>query len=151
MLSDMGQTSDHEFDRKTQEHPISENLIHVLQKWERRPIMNSIARHRNTYIARDGSKFRSRIQSPDTGAHSFGTEWGRGGSPWAHIEGQRSCGLQEVFWMPPRPLGHHLISKNVNIYDFHIPPHLVWDSSPCVTIVFIDHMLWSSVFGRRAV
>ena len=44
---------------------------------------------------------------------SFGPELGRHGSPRAHTEGQRSHGLQEGFWMPPGPLGHHIISKNV--------------------------------------
>ena len=43
---------------------------------------------------------------------SFGSELGRHGSPRAHTEGQRSHGLQEGFWMPPRPLEHHIISIN---------------------------------------
>ena len=42
---------------------------------------------------------------------SFGAEWGRGWSPRADTQGQRSHGLQEGFWIPPRPLGYHIISK----------------------------------------
>ena len=40
---------------------------------------------------------------------SFGPEWGRHGSPRAHTQSERSHGLQEGFWMPPGPLGYHII------------------------------------------
>ena len=43
---------------------------------------------------------------------SFGHEWGRRGSEWAHTRSQRSHGLQEGFWIPPGPPGHHIMSKN---------------------------------------
>ena len=43
---------------------------------------------------------------------NFGAEWGRHGSPRAHTQSQRSHGLQEGFWIPPGPPGHHKMSKN---------------------------------------
>ena len=42
----------------------------------------------------------------------IGPEWGRRGSPRAHTQSQRSHGLQEGFWIPPGPPGHHIMSKN---------------------------------------
>ena len=43
---------------------------------------------------------------------NIGPEWGRHGSPRAHTQSQRSHGLQEGFWIPPGPPGHHIMSKN---------------------------------------
>ena len=50
--------------------------------------------------------------------YKFGPESGRRGSVWAHTQAQRSYGLQEAFWIPPGPLGHHIKIKNAFVYIF---------------------------------